>query len=88
MAAQLGRDAATAAGFRGKPACEAKILKVEPYKNTNGSMLGFLDVQLHLLLVDDGGGLILVEQVDDLEVALWLADVVNDALDAARRRTP
>jgi hypothetical protein len=42
----------------------------------------------HLLLVDDGGGLILVEQVDDLEVALWLADVVNDALDAARRRAP
>jgi hypothetical protein len=54
MAAQLGRDAATAAGFRGKPAREAKILKVQPYKNTSGSMLGFLDVQLPSVMIVGG----------------------------------
>jgi hypothetical protein len=34
----------------------------------------------HLLLVDDDGGLILVEQVSDFEIAIWLASLVNQAL--------
>jgi hypothetical protein len=34
----------------------------------------------HLLLVDDDGGLILVEQVIDLEIAAWLAHLVNQEL--------
>ena len=40
----------------------------------------------HLLLVDeDGGGGILAERIDDLDAALWLASLVNSALDALRR---
>jgi hypothetical protein len=45
-----------------------------------------LDGSFHLLVVDDTGGFILVEQVDDPDAALWLCDIVNQALAAARRR--
>jgi hypothetical protein len=34
----------------------------------------------HLLLVDDDGGLILVDQVIDFETAEWLARLVNQEL--------
>jgi len=40
----------------------------------------------HLLLVDDGGSLILVEQVDDWEAAIWLASLVNNELTRRRAR--
>ena len=34
----------------------------------------------HLLLVDDDGALILVEQICDWEGAIWVADLVNQEL--------
>jgi hypothetical protein len=49
------------------------------YENTPGP--GF-----HLLVVDDDGGLILVEQVIDFETAVWLARLVNKEL--AKRGSP
>jgi hypothetical protein len=42
----------------------------------------------HLLLVDDDGGLILAEQVNDPEAAIWLAPLVNQALAAAASLAP
>ena len=38
----------------------------------------------HLLVIDDGAGFILAEEVGDWEAAVWLAALVNEALLAER----
>jgi hypothetical protein len=45
-----------------------------------------IDRGFHLLLIDDGGGLILAQRVDDLEAAAWLAALVSAALASAFAR--
>jgi hypothetical protein len=42
----------------------------------------------HLLLVDDDGGLILVEVVLDFEVAVWISTIVNRELDRLQSGKP
>jgi hypothetical protein len=42
----------------------------------------------HLLVVDDDGGLILVEQVIDFEAAAWLTTLVNAELARLRGAQP
>jgi len=41
-----------------------------------------------LLLVDDDGGLILVEVVLDFEVAVWISTIVNRELDRLQSGKP
>ena len=54
-------------------ACARRDRRCCVYENTPGS--GF-----HLLVVDDDGGLILVEKVIDFETAEWLTRLVNNEL--------
>ena len=62
-------------------ACARRDRRCCVYENTPGS--GF-----HLFVVDDDGGLILVEQIDDWEAVVWIAALVTEALASARRAKP